>query len=517
MKRSAFEKAVISALERLGHLIRHGVPLGKALDTTMIDSSPDIDKEAHERLEILLGRLKNGIEQGKSFTESLRASGVFPDPVLEHIVTAENRGTLDEILAQLVELLSKRSIPLIDPDISPAVVSGPDPMIDIATRLDRLLVKAVQTGASDLHIDPIRSGGAQIRLRIDGVLHPEAQGFSSDEAGMIVSRIKKLAELDIAERRRPQDGRIRIEIARAPGGKPEPIDLRVSVCPYINGEKVVIRFLDCRSFPSDFEYIGLPTDRIETLDRWLKAPYGMVLVSGPTGSGKTTTLYLMLSRIARSGKDNILSIEDPVEYILDGVHQMQVHPSIGLTFAAGLRSMLRQDPDVIGIGEIPDVDTARMAVQMALTGHVVFTQLHAPDGVASIKLMYDLGIPAFKLRESIIGVVSQRLVRKLCRACRAPLTLEEIELLPDDLRTSEATMYGARGCEACHGIGYRGRLVVMELLEPDSLFWKALDRGAEADELRGLLPAQRLSLREHGVRLAREGSTSPAEIARVLG
>lgn len=509
-----------TVIERLGQLLNHGVPLVRAIDAVCSDYPAHGGSLEIQELNVILQTFKLDIERGKMLAESIRVLGIFTDSAVEAVLAGERTGKLDQSLIQIAQSIRQGEAVLTGNELPTQLLEVESQRKDrdlLQARFNELLTRAVQARASDLHLDPERGGGSRLRLRIDGVLHYESELFTVEQHTGLVSLIKKMADLDVGERRRPQDGRIMMTIPRAPGGEAEPIDFRVSICPYVHGEKVVIRFLDCQSFPSDFEYIGLPPDRIATLDQWLKVPFGLILVTGPTGSGKTTTLYLMLSRLARSGNNNILSIEDPVEYILPGIQQMQIQPSIGLTVSAGLRSMLRQDPDIICIGEIPDSETARLAIQVALTGHLVLTQLHASDAVSAIKLMNDLGLPAFKLRESITGVISQRLIRKLCPHCKHPLKQEEIELLPDYLRELDCVHYSATGCSKCHNAGYRGRAVVMELLAPDTIFWKALDRGAEADELRALLPAKHASMLEHGIRLIRDGITSAAELARVIG
>ncbi len=316
-----------------------------------------------------------------------------------------------------------------------------------------------------------------MRFRIDGVLKEQPEHLDPAEYRAVVGRIKEMAALDAGEHKIPQDGRImlRSQGSAADGQGDEKgrlFDLRVSVCPYVHGEKVVIRYLDRNAFPQGFEQIRVSVDKIATIRRWLASPFGMILVSGPTGSGKTTTLYLLLKELSERGALNVVSIEDPVEYILPNVYQMQINPAIGLTFPAALRSVMRQDPDVVCAGEIRNPETATLLAQLAQTGHVVLSQLHSRSAVATLQLMRDLGVPEHVLRETVIGVISQRLVRRLCPECKAPVVDSERRLMPEVLKTFDGPIYRAVGCEKCHHTGYRGRDVIMELLEPGSVYWR---------------------------------------------
>lgn len=319
------------------------------------------------------------------------------------------------------------------------------------------ITQAVQEGASDIHIEPTENE-VKVRFRVDGVLYdvmsPPKRIFPT-----LVARIKILANMDIAERRLPQDGRFRVT------SQGKIIDFRVSTLPTIHGEKIVLRLLD-RSAPLiGLEKLGFTEDVLEKFDWLIQRPYGMILVTGPTGSGKTTTLYSALAKISTPEK-NIITVEDPVEYQFPRINQVQVNTKIGLTFANGLRSILRQDPDIIMIGEIRDKETAEIAVQSALTGHLVLSTIHTNDSAGAIARLMDMGIEPFLISSSVIGILAQRLARRICSRCKVPKqpTEEEIKVLklgPSDI------IYEGRGCEACRHTGYRGRVGIFELLMVD--------------------------------------------------
>ncbi|MDR7562794.1 MAG: ATPase, T2SS/T4P/T4SS family, partial [Armatimonadota bacterium] len=352
---------------------------------------------------------------------------------------------------------------------------GPEAPVEEEISLDRLrqmvdeapvvklvnliLDQAIREGASDIHIEPYRHG-IHVRYRIDGVLHDVLSPPKNLKAAL-VSRIKIMANLDIAERRRPQDGRIHLRV----DGRE--IDLRVSTLPTMFGEKVVMRILDQSGTLIQLGQLGMASDVQETWERLATKPYGMLLITGPTGSGKTTTLYATLTKINTLEK-NIITIEDPVEYQLPRINQVQVNPKAGLTFATALRSILRQDPDIIMVGEIRDQETAELAVQAALTGHLVFSTLHTNDAASAFTRLLDMGIEPYLVASSVIGVMAQRLARKICSRCkevyRAPG--EAIRRLSEDLAEvgEEVALYRGAGCETCRHTGYKGRVGVFELL-----------------------------------------------------
>jgi general secretion pathway protein E len=386
-------------------------------------------------------------------------------------------------------------------------------------RLVNLLInRAVEQRASDIHIEPFENE-LKIRYRIDGVLH-DMESPPRRQQAAIVSRVKIMAKLNIAERRLPQDGRIKLRTM----GKE--IDLRVSTLPTLYGESVVLRILDRSSIVLDLEQLGFPADTLAELERLIVRPYGMILVTGPTGSGKTTTLYGALEKINSPDK-KIITIEDPVEYQVNGVNQIHVKPQIGLTFANGLRSIVRQDPDVIMVGEIRDPETAEIAVQAALTGHLVFSTLHTNDAAGAVSRLLEMGVEDYLLASSLLGVLAQRLVRKVCPRCRAEVPHGEALLGAGDMTRAAAErfshvavngapIYRAVGCEECSGTGYRGRSGIYELLLMNESIRELILKHASADVIKAAAVTNGMrTLRDDGWLKVREGVTTVAEVVRV--
>jgi general secretion pathway protein E len=377
--------------------------------------------------------------------------------------------------------------------------------------VNHLIGRAVEARASDIHIEAFESR-LRVRYRVDGVLmevDPPPNRFRA----AIVSRVKIMARLNIAERRLPQDGRIKLAIRGVP------IDLRVSTIPTMHGEGVVLRVLDRQEVKLDFAALGLAGRSLARYLEVLERPHGVLLVTGPTGSGKTTTLYASLLRLNSEDK-KLLTVEDPIEYQLEGVNQIQVQPGIGLTFAHVLRSILRQDPDIVMIGEIRDVETAEIAVQAALTGHLVLSTLHTNDAAGTITRLLDMGVEDYLLTSTLNGVAAQRLVRTLCVECRrreralpelvAQLGLERFSDGP------EVELWQAVGCEACNGTGYRGRTSLVETLVMDDELRRLVLRRAEAKELqRAALSGGMVSMYEDGMQKALLGETTVEEVLRV--
>ena len=371
--------------------------------------------------------------------------------------------------------------------------------------INGIIADAARRGVSDIHVEPYESG-LVIRMRIDGVLR-ETLRMPPHVAPVVVSRIKVMARLDIAERRVPQDGRIGLTL----GGKR--LDVRVSTLPSRAGERVVLRILDRENAGIGLEVLGL-TPAIERLYRGaLSEPNGIILVTGPTGSGKTTSLYAGL-RLLNDGTRNILTVEDPVEYAIEGVGQTQVNPKVGLTFAAGLRAILRQDPDVVMVGEIRDRETAEIAVQASLTGHLVLSTVHTNDAAGAITRMRDMGIEPFLLASTLRAVIAQRLVRRLCPACRVavPATSAVAALLGLD---EGATIHEARGCEACGGTGYQGRVGVFEAIRIDEAVRRMIHDSADEALIAGHAFAHSPTLAAAARALVREGITTAEEAVRI--
>ncbi len=362
----------------------------------------------------------------------------------------------------------------------------------IIRMLNALLTQAAKDGASDIHIEPYERSSS-VRFRVDGTLREVVQPNRALHAALI-SRLKIMAELDISEKRLPQDGRISLRI----GGRA--VDVRVSTLPSSHGERAVLRLLDKGESKFTLEGLGMSGDVLTSFDRLVQQPHGIVLVTGPTGSGKTTTLYASLGRIDTS-TTNVLTVEDPVEYELGGIGQTQVNPRIDLTFAKALRAILRQDPDVIMIGEIRDYETAQIAIQASLTGHLVLATLHTNDAPSAVTRLTDMGVEPFLLSSSLLGVLAQRLVRKLCVHCR---------------KVDAHGRYHPVGCAECGHTGYKGRTGVYEMMVADDKVRSLIhSRAAESQLFVAAEEAGLRSMREDGERLVSEGITSPEEVMRV--
>jgi general secretion pathway protein E len=373
--------------------------------------------------------------------------------------------------------------------------------------INALLTQALRERASDIHIEAFE-GRSLVRLRIDGTLRDVLEPPRALHAAL-VSRVKVMASLDIAEKRLPQDGRITLRIAG------RPVDVRVSTLPTGHGERVVLRLLDKQQGRLELGRLGMSEPTRDKVDGLIRQAHGIVLVTGPTGSGKTTTLYAALSRLD-AGKLNIMTVEDPIEYDLDGIGQTQVNPAIDMTFARALRAILRQDPDVVMIGEIRDLETARIAVQASLTGHLVLATLHTNDAAGAVTRLIDMGVEPFLLASTLLGVLAQRLVRKLCPDCRKPgvLSVGERAALPAVMR--DRPVYSAVGCTQCKWTGYRGRSGIYELLVVDDELRRLVHDGAAEAALREhALKRGMTQLRDDGLRWVAQGETTVEEVMRV--
>ncbi|MCQ2044375.1 type II secretion system protein E (GspE) [Stutzerimonas kunmingensis] len=373
--------------------------------------------------------------------------------------------------------------------------------------INAILGEAINENASDIHIETFEKR-LVIRFRVDGILREVVQP-KRELAALLVSRIKVMAKLDIAEKRIPQDGRISLRV----GGRE--VDIRVSTLPSANGERVVLRLLDKQAGRLTLRHLGMNEQDRDHLERAVKKPHGIILVTGPTGSGKTTTLYAALTTLNDRTR-NILTVEDPIEYHLEGIGQTQVNTKVDMTFARGLRAILRQDPDVVMVGEIRDQETADMAVQASLTGHLVLSTLHTNSAIGAVTRLVDMGVEPFLISSSLLGVLAQRLVRVLCNDCKRAYVADaaECQLLGASLAEAP-TLYHAEGCEQCRGLGYRGRTGIYELvLFDDALRTMVHTRASEQDMLRHariLGP----SIRDDGLRKVREGVTTIEEVLRV--
>jgi len=375
--------------------------------------------------------------------------------------------------------------------------------------LNLVLLQAIKDHASDVHFEPFEDE-FKMRYRIDGILY-EMIPPPRHLALPIVSRVKVMANLDIAERRLPQDGRIELVV----GGNP--VDLRVAVLPTMFGESVVMRILDRSNVTLDLDKVGMRADDLDAFRQLIKKPNGIVIVTGPTGSGKTTTLYAALNELNET-TEKILTAEDPVEYDIDGLIQVQVNTEVGLTFAAALRSFLRQDPDIILVGETRDLETAQIAVQASLTGHLVFTTLHTNDAPSSIARLLDLGLESFLMTATVEGIVAQRLVRKICQRCKEPYDpsereLMQLSLVPEDLEGRQ--LYRGKGCEYCNQSGYKGRMGIFEVMVLDDDLRELIMQNASTQVLRAEARKRGMrSLRQAGLLSLYDGLTTIDEIVK---
>ena len=442
------------------------VPLGEREGRLVVAMADPLDGAAAAALELACGKplerragLASEIE---SAIERLSGAGKSRMARIVEQADAGEEGAAEEDVEQLRDLASE----------APAI------------RLVNLVIqRAIEAGASDIHIEPF-AARLRIRYRIDGVLQ-EAEAPPAPLTAALVSRVKIMAKLDIAERRLPQDGRISLRLHG------RDLDVRVSTAPTMHGESVVLRLLNRESVALDFAALGFDADELARFTAILDRPHGMVLVTGPTGSGKTTTLYAALRRLNSPGR-KVITVEDPVEYQLEGVNQIQVRPAINLAFANALRSIVRQDPDVIMVGEMRDPETARICIQAALTGHLVLSTLHTNDAAGCITRLRDMGVEEYLLTSTINAVVGQRLVRVLCTVCRG------------------------KGCEACSGTGYRGRTAVLELMPMGERIRRLVLEGASTAQIRRAAREEGMrTIYEHGLAKARAGLTSLEEVARV--
>jgi general secretion pathway protein E len=374
--------------------------------------------------------------------------------------------------------------------------------------LNALFTQAIKQKASDIHIETYEHR-VVVRNRVDGVLQ-EILEIQRGIAPLVISRVKVMAKLDIAEKRVPQDGRIALKI----GG--HRIDVRVSTLPSNHGERIVLRILDKQSAQLDLGLLGMPADTLQTIRKMIEVPHGIVLVTGPTGSGKTTSLYAMLTELNQISR-NILTIEDPIEYDLPGIGQTQVNPKVEMTFARGLRAILRQDPDVVMIGEIRDLETADIAVQSSLTGHLVLSTLHTNSALGALTRLHDMGVESFLLSSSLIGLVAQRLVRTLCAECKVAHLVrdDERELMGLNANAADISIFEPQGCGVCNHIGYRGRTGIYEVIPMDETLRGFIHRNESIQTIEAYLRPSIPSIRSDGFKRVLVGDTSLAEILRV--
>ncbi len=403
-----------------------------------------------------------------------------------------------------------------DSELIISAISGTGDLLDdtsdapIIRLVNLMLSQAVKERASDIHIEPTQTG-LKIRYRVDGILYDKLSPPKHIQSAL-TSRIKVMADLNIAEKRLPQDGRIEIKIGN------KNIDIRVSTIPIAFGERVVLRLLDKTRILLNVSDLGMPSSRLKDFNSLIHTPHGIILVTGPTGSGKTTTLYAALSTINRADI-NIITIEDPIEYQIDGIGQIQVYPKIGLTFANGLRSIVRQDPDVILVGEIRDLETAEIAIQSALTGHLVFSTLHTNDSASAVTRLIDMGIEPFLVTSSVIAILAQRLVRVVCDNCKEeygpdPEAMEGIGLTPEMIEGKR--IFRSRGCPVCLNTGYLGRTGIFELMLIDDEIRNLILKTSDSNTIKQkAVEKGMITLSRDGAQKVAEGVTTIEEIFRV--
>jgi len=389
----------------------------------------------------------------------------------------------------------------VDSEISEAINAAP-----VVKLVNSMIEFAIRAGSSDIHIEPMEDR-VRVRIRIDGVMQ-EVMSNPVSAKDAITMRIKILSGMNIAEKRIPQDGRIRTEI------NGEPVDMRVSVLPCITGEKTVIRILAKNDGNLNRAYLGISDHNNELIDKIIKVPQGICLISGPTGSGKTTTLYTLLSE-KNNDETNIITVEDPVEIRIPGINQVQVNAKAGMTFASGLRSILRQDPDIVLVGEIRDGETAEIAMRAAITGHLVFSTIHTNDAVSSINRLIDMGLEPYMVCSALVGVVSQRLVRRICTSCRISYEPDEYEISSLRLDPGQK-LYKGEGCSECNESGYKGRIAIHEIVVMTNAMKSLIEKRASEEEMRQLAVTQGTQMLAESARaLVLEGITTQFELNRV--
>jgi len=457
-----------------------------------------LDVFAHDELKIRLGYdIESALSYGEDINKALDEVFGVTDEWDQVIGKIENMQ-----ITVLKEEEKERA------DISAISESEEAPIIAL---VNLVILRAVKEKASDIHIEPFGEDTLKVRYRIDGILH-DVMSLPRNLQLSVISRIKIMSDLDIAEKRLPQDGRIQVNI----GGRK--INIRVSILPAVTGESAVLRILDPSSILLELESLGFSPDILPNFLSLIKKPNGIILVTGPTGSGKSTTLYTTLN-LLNSTEKKIMTIEDPVEYRLKGISQVQAKPKIGLTFAAGLRSFLRQDPDIMLVGEIRDRENAEIAVQAALTGHIVLSTLHTNDAPSSVIRLIDMGIEPFLISSSVVGIIAQRLVRRICPKCK-----KEIKMTPDikkildeyEINSNEITLYKGEGCPYCKETGYKGRIAIFELMLITENIRDLISKNVATGKLReAAIKEGMCQLREDGIKKVCEGITTIDEILRV--
>jgi len=457
-----------------------------------------LDVFAHDELKIRLGY---DIDSVLSYGEDI-------DKALDEVFGVTDEwdqviGKIENMQVTVLKEVEKEAA-----DISAITESDEAPVIAL---VNLIILRSVKESASDIHIEPFGEDTLKVRYRIDGILH-DVMSLPRNLQLAVISRIKIMSDLDIAERRLPQDGRIQVNV----GGRK--INIRVSILPAVTGESAVLRILDPSSILLELDSLGFSPDILPNFLSLIKKPNGIILVTGPTGSGKSTTLYTTLN-LLNSTEKKIMTIEDPVEYRLKGISQVQSKPKIGLTFAAGLRSFLRQDPDIMLVGEIRDRETAEIAVQAALTGHIVLSTLHTNDAPSSVIRLIDMGIEPFLISSSVIGVIAQRLIRKICPKCKKSIKITtDLENILDEyeISSNEITLYKGEGCPYCKDTGYKGRVAIFELMVITENIRDLITKNVSTGKIREAAVKEGMCLLKlDGIKKVCEGITTIDEVLRV--
>ena len=494
----SFDPSIVALLSEEISRKHNLVTIGKKKEKLIVAMANPLDVYTHDEIRITTGY---EIEPFLAYSDDV-------NKVLDSVygITENLQQMIGEIASLPVTAVEEE---VEDMEITRSVSESHEaPVISL---VNLIMLRAIKEGASDIHIEPSGDKHLRVRYRIDGILHDIMSPPKSLHMA-IISRVKIMSNLNIAERRLPQDGRIKVQVHG------REVNFRVSTIPAVNGESAVLRILDPAQIMLDLKSIGFSDDNYEKYQQLIEKPNGIILVTGPTGSGKSTTLYATLN-ILNSIEKKIMTIEDPVEYRLDGISQLQAKPKIGLTFAAGLRSFLRQDPDIMLVGEIRDKETAEIAIQSALTGHLVLSTLHTNDAPSSVIRLVDMGIEPFLISSSVIGVLAQRLVRKICPYCKkeAPLTdamktvMDEFKVSPDEIR-----LFYGEGCSHCKHTGYKGRTAVFELMVINEPIRELIYKHATISNIRDAAIKENgmISLKEDGLLKISEGITTMEEVVR---
>ncbi|HOF03372.1 MAG TPA: GspE/PulE family protein, partial [Atribacterota bacterium] len=486
-----YDPSIVAILSEEISRKHHLVIIGKKNDKLVVAMANPLDVYIHDEIKIKTGY---EIEPYLAFSDDI-------NKVLDSIygITENWQQMMGEISSLPVTAVEEDAEEM---EITKSVTESHEAPVIALVNL--IMLRAIKEEASDIHIEPYGDRSLKVRYRIDGILHDIMSPPRSLHMA-IISRIKIMSNLNIAERRLPQDGRIKVQVHG------REVNFRVSTIPSVNGESAVLRILDPASINLDLKALGFSKDNYKKFLQLIEKPNGIILVTGPTGSGKSTTLYAALKKI--------MTIEDPVEYRLDGINQLQAKPKIGLTFAAGLRSFLRQDPDIMLVGEIRDKETAEIAIQASLTGHLVLSTLHTNDAPSSIIRLVDMGIEPFLISSSVIGVLAQRLTRKICTYCKKEATLsDEIKMVMQEFNIApdEIKLYYGEGCEHCKHTGYKGRTALFEFMVINDKISELIYKNASLAEIRDTAIQENgmITLKEDGLQKIREGVTTLEEVLR---